>query len=260
MNNSLIGKLSRSYYSNHLIVHNVARFEIKQEGKIHEYKTITSAFMFPIKGEAKIHVDQNEFHCTPGKMIYIPFASHLKFTILSKEPYKYINIFHQYLERMNFEIDISKHSSEVFQLLFDLVELSNNGQNHQFQNNELLKKLFSFLENCHSSIKSYENTIVNKIIEYLKQHYDEPIDLRTLAKLVNKKETQVSYLFKKFTNKCPIEYLIDYRIEKATELIQTTDLLISDIGKMVGYQDPFYFSRLYKKRTGIAPASLRKRK
>ncbi|MDA3129432.1 helix-turn-helix domain-containing protein [Aliibacillus thermotolerans] len=55
-----------------------------------------------------------------------------------------------------------------------------------------------------------------------------------------------------------MDYFIQVRIEKATELIKTTDLFISDIAEQVGYQDPYYFSRLYKKYTGISPSAVRR--
>lgn len=245
-------KLFLAYRTGRLIVHHTIKFNIQESTR--EYQTITSAFMFPIKGIAKIKVDDMEFQSQPGKLIYIPYGSQLQITVLSNEAYEYINIFHQYLDRFTFEMNISKDYYEIYNVLTKLI------RNHQSpQSQHTLDQLFDLLQNRSNDDKDIcENKIVNSLITYLKDNYHQDITLKSLAKLVGKKETQVSYLFKKYTNKSPIEYLIHYRLEKAIDLIKTTDLLIGDIGTIVGYQDPFYFSRLFKKHIGVTPTSLRK--
>ena len=62
-----------------------------------------------------------------------------------------------------------------------------------------------------------------------------------------------SHLFKKRMGSAPMKYLTELRIEKAKELIATNSMNLSDIAQMVGFTDSLYFSRVFKKTTGIPP-------
>lgn len=256
--NDCLEKLLHAYNSGSLFVHTAMKYEVSPSNPVLIYQTITSAFMFPIGGKAKIQLDDKIFDAIAGKMIYIPYASDLRLSVLSQEPYAYINIFHHNPERLRFEMDIRPIFHDVMKMLVELVTLCQSAKTKgYFHHNIQVEKLFNLLNNNQSSIHSSNHAVVNHLIDYIDAHYDQEITLEKLAKLVNMKEAQVSYLFKKYTNKRPIEHLIQLRIRKSTELIQTTDLPISEIAGKVGYQDPFYFSRLFKKYTGLSPTTLR---
>lgn len=83
----------------------------------------------------------------------------------------------------------------------------------------------------------------------------------SVAKLADTLKVSRSYLSTKFSNemgKSPAQYLIDMRIEKSKELLSYTDLSISKIAANVGYEDVFYFSRLFKNKENITPTQYRK--
>ena len=56
----------------------------------------------------------------------------------------------------------------------------------------------------------------------------------------------------------PCKYLTSIRINKAKELLESTDCPVSEIGSIIGYENPLYFSRIFKKQTGLSPAAYRK--
>ena len=56
----------------------------------------------------------------------------------------------------------------------------------------------------------------------------------------------------------PMKYILSIRIRNAQALLETTDYNISNIASMVGYENAFYFSRLFKKQKGLSPAAYRK--
>ena len=58
--------------------------------------------------------------------------------------------------------------------------------------------------------------------------------------------------------KPPRKYLTSIRVKKARELLESTDYGVGEIGNIVGYDNPLYFSRIFKKQTGISPAEYRK--
>lgn len=82
--------------------------------------------------------------------------------------------------------------------------------------------------------------------------------VKTLAKIHNVSPNRLIFLFKKSTGVSPVQYLIDLRIRKAKELLLFSNFTVSQIGELVGYGDYAYFSKLFKRHTGISPISYRK--
>lgn len=256
--NSYIEMLFHAYQSGRLIIHNTIVVDINPSNTSLNYQTITSAFMFPIGGEAKIQLDNQSLLAKPGKMIYIPYATNIKISVLSKENFSYINLFHQFLKRPLFEMDISNIFDDIYKLLMELVTLSKSTKSKELlQKSIQTQKLFTLLQSQKTDSPLCDYAIVKDLIHYINTHYHEDINLEKLAALAGVKESQISYLFKKYTNKRPINYLIHYRIKMALELLETTDLLICEVAERVGYQDPFYFSRLFKRHIGISPTAIR---
>ena len=84
------------------------------------------------------------------------------------------------------------------------------------------------------------------------------INLEDVAKLVCLSPTYVSEIFKRKTGENFSEYLIDYRIEIAKDMLKDIRYKVVDISQMVGYADSKYFSRLFKKMFGVNPRDYRK--
>jgi len=61
-------------------------------------------------------------------------------------------------------------------------------------------------------------------------------------------------IFKKYTGSSPEQYIIKYRIKKATELIRYNKYSVTEIAEYVGIKDIYYFSRLFKKVMGVSPS------
>ena len=97
---------------------------------------------------------------------------------------------------------------------------------------------------------------VQEIKDYLDLHFAEKITLDALAEQVNEKAGHVSYLFYKYKNIRPIDYLINYRVRIATELLRSGNYTVTQAAHEVGYRDACYFSRIYKKRMGFPPTRI----
>ncbi len=64
--------------------------------------------------------------------------------------------------------------------------------------------------------------------------------------------------FKHYTGMTPMQYIISVRMTHAQQLLSTTDYTITEISAVVGYDNPLYFSRLFKKQIGLSPTDYRK--
>ena len=86
------------------------------------------------------------------------------------------------------------------------------------------------------------------------------ISVEEIARSTYLSTTYVTKIFKEIINDTPINYLIQIRLEKAKELLREGKISIQDISKQIGYDDPYYFSKLFKKKYGLAPSEYRKQK
>ncbi len=100
----------------------------------------------------------------------------------------------------------------------------------------------------------YSNHIVKVTQEYLENHYAEDISLDDIAAQVNISPQYFSKLIKKNTGFNFIDWLSMLRVKKAKELLTNSNLTVKEVCFMVGYKDPNYFSRIFKKRIGITPS------
>lgn len=101
--------------------------------------------------------------------------------------------------------------------------------------------------------------IVERVRNYIEEHYAENFSLAELSALVRANESYVSHAFKKATGYSPQQYILRRRIGKAQCLLIYTALPLTEISARVGYDDPNYFSRAFKKIIGMPPRIYRQR-
>lgn len=100
--------------------------------------------------------------------------------------------------------------------------------------------------------------VVKQMIRYFNDHYHEKISLDQIAKNMYLSTFYISKIFKSETGDTPINYLIELRMEKARELMgESPELSIQNVAAMVGYDDAYHFSKLFKKHFGTAPSKYR---
>ncbi|NOU70663.1 response regulator [Paenibacillus sp. LMG 31458] len=93
--------------------------------------------------------------------------------------------------------------------------------------------------------------LTNRIEAYLKANFSSSITLEEISDKFHFNATYLIKVYKKYKNTTPLKYLISLRIEEAKRLIATSpELSFKEIGVIVGYTDPNYFSRIFKNSTG----------
>jgi AraC-like DNA-binding protein len=94
-------------------------------------------------------------------------------------------------------------------------------------------------------------------ISYMKEHLNEPLRAATLASVANMSLPHYFVIFKRCTGSTPIDYFIRLRMERARELLATTSCSVKEIAGVLGYDDPLYFSRVFKGVNQTTPTQYR---
>lgn len=119
----------------------------------------------------------------------------------------------------------------------------------------LLANIILLCEQPHRS-RSLRNHL-QPALDYMREHLQEDINLDKLARLTNLSKYHFIRAFKRQTSYTPIHYLIQLRMERASFLLDNTQASVKTIAIQLGYQDPLYFSRLFKKTFGLSPRAYR---
>ncbi len=116
---------------------------------------------------------------------------------------------------------------------------------------------------CHNIIIKKEensNSLLKKAKDYILQNYKKDISLDDISRELDISPYYFSKMFKDLSGMNFIEYLTDFRIEKAKRLLQENERSMKEICWEVGYSDPNYFSRIFKKVTGKTPTEYKEGK
>jgi transcriptional regulator GlxA family with amidase domain len=97
---------------------------------------------------------------------------------------------------------------------------------------------------------------VTRAIGIIEQRYHEPLELQAVAAEVRVRPRYLSMLFRESTGRSFAEYVSDFRIERAAEMIRTTRLGLTEICRRVGIHDPSSFIEAFKHKTGASPEEL----
>ncbi len=104
-----------------------------------------------------------------------------------------------------------------------------------------------------------EHNSIGNLIEYMNNNYMNPITMQDIADKFNLSPSGLIYKFKKELGILPLQYLTNIRIKEAKKLLSTSLLNLADIAEMTGFENQYYFSRVFKQQTGIPPSEYRKK-
>lgn len=107
---------------------------------------------------------------------------------------------------------------------------------------------------------SKNSRIIHKIRSIVQEGYARELSIAKIAEEVFLTPNYISLIFKKETGETITDYITRFRIGKAKELLRTTDLKVMEISERVGYENPHYFSTVFKKTVGLHPLKYRSQK
>ncbi len=221
-----------------------------------------NGFLVIENGSCKYSWENQSVEMQKGSLIYLPYNSKHSLQILSEDFSFY---------RINFTVLDGNQEKMTFSntpmLLFSEIDLSTfeiiRKMTDLFLNSTRSFKLRSFLFELFDAIET--NALLNnlspveKLITHINNNYTNKISSNELQKICHISPAQMYRKFKKETGLTPMAYQNKLRISKAKTLLKSDICSVGYISEILGFESIYYFSRIFKKATGVSPAEYRKK-
>src|SRR5581483_7504591 len=120
--------------------------------------------------------------------------------------------------------------------------------------------LFIYNQKHFVSPTTEKSDCINSAILFMQEHINENITLNELSHRYNYSPSRFSSLFKQRTGYAPIDYFIQMKMQKASQQLDFSNSSVKDIALSMGFDDPYYFSKRFRKIIGLSPKQYRSQK
>lgn len=180
-----------------------------------------------------------------------------------------------YWMTLNYSDDINKTKAKMLELLIAIKRNINSDINQDgvFEQmyitnivesndiNSLKSTVKNYMKSIVSDVENFKNSklngIISEAINYITKNYNKDISLDDVARELNMSYHYFSKFFKDTMGKNFVDYLTELRIEKSKNLLKDNAISIKAICYEIGYHDPNYFSKIFRKATGMTPTEYR---
>ncbi len=229
---------------------------------------------FVLNGKGSLIIDGNHYHITKETIFLIPKDVPIQYNADMEDPWEYIWVTFdgdKAIDYLNYSglsadnpvaistIPIATYLPMVKKMLdTNILTLAN-----EIRRVGYLFDLLSTLIDAQSSTRSKEKqydypseTYVEHALQYISLN-NAHVKVSDIARYIGINRSYLTSIFKKELQVSPQEYLVNYRLRIAAELIKTTNLSIQDISAQAGYDNPFNFSKMFKITYGVSPKTYR---
>lgn len=223
-------------------------------------------FMFPLSGRAEFSFNGTPYTAYSGNIIHAGGNMSLGKRVLGNEKWEQIVVIYDLppehngldLANMHFELKTGK-SPRLTALLWKTWRAYNRpGILSSFRCELLFRSVLEEVFVCINK-PQYDDAKVlfESVSSYIHEHYMDPLTVSGLAEQNGVNENRLFYVFSKYAGIGPGDYLTAYRLNLAKELLITSDCPVGEVASRVGYSDPLYFSRIFRKRFSLSPSGIR---
>ena len=117
--------------------------------------------------------------------------------------------------------------------------------------------LFIYNDKYFDQAGNSKKDVVDEAIQYMQENLHANLSLQDLCNFSHYSPSRFSNLFRQKTGYAPIDYFIQLKMQKASQLLDFTDRSIKEVAAHFGFDDPYYFSRRFRKVVGVSPKNYR---
>ena len=218
------------------------------------------AFILRTTGVVSYTFENARFEVHPGDIMFMPKGSAYVYDTLTENSCEYISI--------NFSADLEnpvpslysfvnfKDADEFVNHIADMWKFG--GRQEHYRCYAIFYNLLSYIENLQKQNYSDKNKagLISPAVDHLKGHlYDHNLNIDMLSAICGISGTYFRKIFQANYSMSPNEYILEKRLSHAKTLIEIGEFnSISEVAFSVGYTDPLYFSRAFKKKYGVSPS------
>lgn len=228
-------------------------------------------FQYTLSGEGRIEIDGKSYRLEVGQAFIVEIPSdhryyfpadskHWEFIFITLVGKEAANCWNAMQEQYGPVLEIPA-DSKVIQLLLKIYQQTY--EQKISDSYHASAKAYEFIMECYRFIKNIEKTKkdfslnMTKALTYIQTHYHEPITLDEIAIISGYSKYYFIKQFQQQLNMTPVQYLTKIRIQKAAELLKTTDSSIIEIAAAVGYANANYFNKVFRKVVGVSAGTFR---
>lgn len=229
--------------------------------------------LYVVSGKAHFYFDDAERIVTAGHMVLFQprQEQHYEYFGTDKAEVYWVHFtgsnVKNILRRYDIPLDtpvLYSGASAIYAYLFK--EMINELQTCRTGYEELLamylQQILILVQRTRQEHRTSINTHIQEEMEYARryfnEHYNEQISIEDYAQSRNMSVSWFQRSFKQIVNYSPMQYILTIRMNNAASLLESTDYSMAEISAIVGYDNPLYFSRLFKKQKGVSPSEYRK--
>lgn len=166
----------------------------------------------------------------------------------------FMNLLNVSPENPVIHISLYNELKAIFDNIFDACK-----DNSLVSNLQITSLIYDFLSVLIQNSKLHPKTdVIKSALKIIDYNFCSDISIEQIAKHSSFHPAYFSRIFTETVGMPPKQYILEKRIERAKELLSKTDASVLEISNSVGYEDQFYFSRIFKKHTSLSPAKYRK--
>lgn len=257
-------ELRRAYAQRPFSVFAVSR-QVKFPGECARYSTIHSAMIFPVRGTARFVLGGECLEGRRGVILHGCPHKDLLFEAVGDEPFEHINVYYEAncddtddpQHWMMRPFDFAPANYDELMARVEALEALNAAATLDSRLNQIVGATNLLRTMFDPSPRTRVDERMARARAYIETHFAEPICLDDLAARYGMGAQRFSYCFARAHRVRPMNLLISLRLEQAMRLLQT-DMRVKDVAHAVGYDDPLYFSRLFRRHYGCSPSEARR--
>lgn len=221
-------------------------------------KRILNGFILVDKGSCCYEWKGKRADLYHGGLIYLATGSTRVVTV-AERPFSFYRICFKITdladgETVIFDPEPWVVTSDASQILFELCSQMSESSVSRFGLYKTTSLMYQFLHTVNKEVKRDSAGKISPALDYIDRHYSENTDIAALAAMCYMSKPHFFRLFKEQTSMTPLEYRNNIRIERAKILLSDGECSVGDIAVMLGFENIYYFSRMFKKLTGTPPS------